>query len=283
MLPTSTVSPPNGSTSRPSWPSTSFCSRTAAASAAGRSTGSGTSSRCDSTSPCADPAPQLLVQDPLVQRVLVDDHHPVAGLGDQVAVVDLDRLERGSSATCAGSRIATLRASGARPPALRAVGRSPAVAGVRSDRRPDPAGAVGVTVADSPRERANSSNVSPGAGREPPGSDWAQAAAPSRTDPVRGRRRLEPRRRPSAGRSARRPGRIASLPAPRRPDRARGARPTRVPAARLASGRRRRLRRRLEPRVQVALAGRSAAASRAGGCRSGASRGTGPRSWSDGR
>ena len=28
-----------------------------------------------------------------MERVLVDDHHPVAGLGDQVAVVDLDGVE----------------------------------------------------------------------------------------------------------------------------------------------------------------------------------------------
>ncbi len=42
--------------------------------------------------PPLHPAPQLFVQDPLVKRVLVDDHHAVAGLGDQIAVVDLDRL-----------------------------------------------------------------------------------------------------------------------------------------------------------------------------------------------
>ena len=35
--------------------------------------------------------PQLLVQDPLVQGVLVDDRHALVGLGDEVAVVDLQR------------------------------------------------------------------------------------------------------------------------------------------------------------------------------------------------
>ena len=41
------------------------------------------------------PAAQLLVQDPLVKCVLVDHDHPIAGRGDQIAVVDLDRLEHG--------------------------------------------------------------------------------------------------------------------------------------------------------------------------------------------
>ena len=35
---------------------------------------------------------QILEHDPLVQRVLVDDHHPFAGLDDKVAIVHLDRL-----------------------------------------------------------------------------------------------------------------------------------------------------------------------------------------------
>ena len=32
---------------------------------------------------------QLLVQNPLVQRVLIDHHHAVVALGDQIAVVNL--------------------------------------------------------------------------------------------------------------------------------------------------------------------------------------------------
>ncbi len=94
MLRTNTVSPPNGSTSSPSCPSSSLCSTNAAASAAVMSTGSGTSSRCDSTCPWATRAAQFFVQDPLVKRVLVDDHHPVAGLGNQITIMNLNGLEQ---------------------------------------------------------------------------------------------------------------------------------------------------------------------------------------------
>ena len=40
--------------------------------------------------PARDAGEQLLVHDPLVQRVLVDDDQPVVALGDEVAVVELD-------------------------------------------------------------------------------------------------------------------------------------------------------------------------------------------------
>ena len=42
--------------------------------------------------PLRHAAAQFLVEDPLVQRMLIDDHHAVARLGDQIAVVHLDRL-----------------------------------------------------------------------------------------------------------------------------------------------------------------------------------------------
>ena len=94
MLVTSTVSPPNGSTSRPSLASTSRRSSTAAASGADEVDRLGHEQPLRLDAPLLQPGLQLLVQDPLVQGVLVDDDHPVVGLGDEVAVVDLDRLER---------------------------------------------------------------------------------------------------------------------------------------------------------------------------------------------
>ena len=42
--------------------------------------------------PVGDPRSKLLVQDPLVQGVLIDDHQPVVGLCDDESVVNLDRL-----------------------------------------------------------------------------------------------------------------------------------------------------------------------------------------------
>ena len=38
------------------------------------------------------PGQQFLIHDPLVQRVLIDDDHAVIALGDQIAVVNLDRV-----------------------------------------------------------------------------------------------------------------------------------------------------------------------------------------------
>ncbi len=43
--------------------------------------------------PCGDASAQLFIQDSLVKRVLVDHHHPVAGLGDQITVMNLNGLE----------------------------------------------------------------------------------------------------------------------------------------------------------------------------------------------
>ena len=99
-LETSTVSPPNGSTSTPSCASSSRCSSTAAASRGGRSTGSGTSSRCDSSGAGEHFVAELLVEDPFVKRMLVDDFEAAVGFGDEVAVVNLQSSQlRGETRT----------------------------------------------------------------------------------------------------------------------------------------------------------------------------------------
>ncbi len=41
-----------------------------------------------------DPLAERLVQDPLMEGVLVDDFEPLVRLGDEIAVVDLQRLRR---------------------------------------------------------------------------------------------------------------------------------------------------------------------------------------------
>src|SRR5258708_19118857 len=49
--------------------------------------------------PALQPGEQLLVHDPLMQRVLIDDHEPIVALRDEVTVVKLDRRLRLRTAT----------------------------------------------------------------------------------------------------------------------------------------------------------------------------------------
>ena len=85
------MSPPNGSTSMPSWASVSAARE--------RRGGFGRTEidRLGHQQPLRlhragqHLLANLLVENPLVQRVLVDDDHPLVALGDQVAIVDLDR------------------------------------------------------------------------------------------------------------------------------------------------------------------------------------------------
>ncbi len=108
-----------------------------------------------------DAALQLLVQDPLVQGVLVDDDHAVVGLGDQVAVVDLDRLRerrRSGSGGVAGTGVGVV-SDGA------GGGAAASVAGV----------AVGSGAVEAePGEAANSSK---GNGAGVGGRRWAQSGS----------------------------------------------------------------------------------------------------------
>ena len=54
--------------------------------------------------PAAEPGEQFLVHDPLVQRVLVDDDQPIVALGDQIAVVQLNRRRGGAAAVGGAAR-----------------------------------------------------------------------------------------------------------------------------------------------------------------------------------
>ena len=83
------MSPPKGSTSMPSWASVSLASRAAAASAGGSVHGLGHEQPLRFQLAGEDLLAELLVQNPLVQGVLVDDDHALVVLGDQVAVVNL--------------------------------------------------------------------------------------------------------------------------------------------------------------------------------------------------
>jgi hypothetical protein len=49
--------------------------------------------RLDSTA--CNPSPQFLVQNPLMERMLVDYHHAIPSLGDEVTIMDLNRLQIG--------------------------------------------------------------------------------------------------------------------------------------------------------------------------------------------
>ena len=60
-----------------------------------------------------DPLAQLLVKDPLVQGVLVDDRDTLAGFGHQVAVVDLQGLRGRPMAAAVGAT--SLAAASPRP------------------------------------------------------------------------------------------------------------------------------------------------------------------------
>ena len=77
---------------------------------AARSTGSGTSSFCDSSAAGEHLVAQLLVQNPLVQRVLVDDFDAGVGFDDQVAIVNLQCACRDAGATRRGRSLASVAA-----------------------------------------------------------------------------------------------------------------------------------------------------------------------------
>ena len=83
------VSPPKGSMCIPSWASKSRCSRAAAASPGRKVHRLRHQQRLRLAAAGRQPRAQVLVKDPLVQGVLVDDRHAVLGFGHQVAVVDL--------------------------------------------------------------------------------------------------------------------------------------------------------------------------------------------------
>ncbi len=242
-----------------------------------------------------------------MERMLVDDHHAVAGLGDQITVMDLDGLEQrcrrlaiDGDRRWSASRVRQVPASigrcdrrppsGPSRPSVRGRprrDRSASIAGGAERRWPSAAIAVPAVV---PAE--NSSNASPGPTGNPSGSDCAQgggAGWPNDSGNTRpGAARLEPGGdRLPVGRAA---GQIeAPQTAPAPGELAAGGRSLlerrrRGCAATTGADSRRRP---APGSLAAASAGRSsktsAAGSRAGGCRPAASRGTGPRPWSGGR
>jgi hypothetical protein len=102
---------------------------------AGTLTISGSSSPCDSRLRCGHPAAQLLVEDPLVQGVLIDDHDPFFRLDDEIRVVHLKRarpggglLRRPSSGRCSGAAFIASAPRAAGPTSAAAWRRKPAAA-----------------------------------------------------------------------------------------------------------------------------------------------------------
>ena len=280
MLRIRTVSPPNDSTSSPSSARSSRWSRIAAASSAARWIGSGTSSPCDSTFPPATRSRELLVKDPLVERMLVDHHHAVAGLGDEIAVVNLDGLERCRAeaglqalARCGRDHVGL---TGRRPRRRRCPGGGaapgdrgragelvepvarpelePAGQRPRPFRRLDPADGIG--------DRGGSPAA---CGLEPRG-DRLSVGGP-------GRELIGRRARHHLARNPR--GRSRSVALGRQGSRraCREAEPVGSEAGPAPPG----------AGNADRSPGTSGEASRAGGCRPAGDRGTGPRSWSDGR
>ncbi len=129
---------------RPGAPVLRGARATSAASAALRSTGSGTSNCCALQHAAEHDFANLLVQNPLVQSVLIDHDHAVFALGHQIPVVDLQRpnrlgrprrFQRGAGARRAMARSSAFHAC--RMIGIRRRGGSPRRSNCRSASDPD--------------------------------------------------------------------------------------------------------------------------------------------------